>query len=66
MKCACPKNSSTLSVLISTPFLQINGNVIALNALSGIPLADIKGFRAPFLNYSTYVPPFRPPSAVGV
>jgi peptidoglycan/xylan/chitin deacetylase (PgdA/CDA1 family) len=31
---------------------EINGNLIALNALAGIPLADIKGFRAPFLNYS--------------
>lgn len=31
---------------------EINGNLIALNALAGIPLVDIKGFRAPFLNYS--------------
>ncbi|KAF9488197.1 hypothetical protein BDN71DRAFT_1424830 [Pleurotus eryngii] len=31
---------------------EINGNLIALNALAGIPLASIKGFRAPFLNYS--------------
>ncbi|CDZ97989.1 carbohydrate esterase family 4 protein [Phaffia rhodozyma] len=31
---------------------EINGNLIALNALAGIPLADIKGFRAPYLNYS--------------
>ncbi|KAH9486218.1 Chitin deacetylase 7 [Psilocybe cubensis] len=38
---------------VGTPSAQeINGNLIALNALAGIPLSDIKGFRAPFLNYS--------------
>ncbi|KDN49056.1 hypothetical protein RSAG8_02409, partial [Rhizoctonia solani AG-8 WAC10335] len=31
---------------------EINGNLIALNALAGIPLSDLKGFRAPYLNYS--------------
>ncbi|KAJ7857553.1 hypothetical protein B0H13DRAFT_2237705 [Mycena leptocephala] len=31
---------------------EINGNLIALNALAGIPLTSIRGFRAPFLNYS--------------
>ncbi|KII93119.1 hypothetical protein PLICRDRAFT_35300 [Plicaturopsis crispa FD-325 SS-3] len=31
---------------------EVNGNLIALNALAGIPLSSIKGFRAPFLNYS--------------
>ena len=31
---------------------EINGNLIALNALAGIPLKSIIGFRAPFLNYS--------------
>ncbi|KAH0837823.1 hypothetical protein J3R83DRAFT_6031 [Lanmaoa asiatica] len=31
---------------------QDNGNLIALNALSGIPLDAIKGFRAPYLNYT--------------
>ncbi|KAJ7909389.1 hypothetical protein B0H13DRAFT_2192837, partial [Mycena leptocephala] len=31
---------------------EIKGNLIALNALAGIPLASIRGFRAPFLNYS--------------
>lgn len=31
---------------------EIDGNRIALNALSGIPFSSIKGFRAPFLNYS--------------
>lgn len=31
---------------------EINGNLIALNALAGIPLKDIRGFRAPYLEYS--------------
>ncbi|KAF8079249.1 hypothetical protein FPV67DRAFT_1404049 [Lyophyllum atratum] len=31
---------------------EINGNLIALNSLAGIPLASISGFRAPFLDYS--------------
>ncbi|KAF7363099.1 hypothetical protein MVEN_00662300 [Mycena venus] len=31
---------------------EINGNLIALNALAGIPLKSIIGFRAPYLNYS--------------
>jgi hypothetical protein len=31
---------------------EINGNLIALNELAGIPLSSLKGFRAPFLNYS--------------
>lgn len=35
------------------PADEINGNLIALNALAGIPLSSIVGFRAPFLNYST-------------
>jgi hypothetical protein len=34
------------------PDEEINGNLITLNALAGIPLTAIKGFRAPFLNYS--------------
>lgn len=34
------------------PAEEINGNLIALNALAGIPLSSIKGFRAPYLNYS--------------
>jgi hypothetical protein len=38
---------------IGTPTAEeINGNVIALNALAGIPLKAIKGFRAPFLNFT--------------
>ncbi|KAG5717983.1 hypothetical protein E4T56_gene1729 [Termitomyces sp. T112] len=31
---------------------EINGNLIALNALAGIPLSSITGFRAPFLSYN--------------
>ncbi|KAG9121226.1 hypothetical protein FRC07_002908 [Ceratobasidium sp. 392] len=31
---------------------EINGNLVALNSLAGIPLTAIKGFRAPYLNYS--------------
>ena len=33
---------------------EINGNLIALNALAGIPLKAIQGFRTPFLNYSAH------------
>ena len=31
---------------------EINGNLVALNALAGIPFSAIKGFRAPYLNFS--------------
>jgi hypothetical protein len=31
---------------------EINGNLIALNALAGIPLASLKGFRAPLLEFT--------------
>lgn len=31
---------------------EINGNLIALNALAGIPYAEIKGFRTPYLNFT--------------
>jgi hypothetical protein len=34
------------------PENEVTGNIIALNALAGIPRSSIKGFRAPFLNYS--------------
>lgn len=37
----------------SPPAAEINGNRIALNALAGIPLNAIKGFRAPFLSYTS-------------
>ncbi|KDE02386.1 hypothetical protein MVLG_07058 [Microbotryum lychnidis-dioicae p1A1 Lamole] len=32
---------------------EINGNLAALNAFSGIPLVELKGFRAPMLNFSS-------------
>ena len=31
---------------------EINGNLIALNALAGIPFNAIKGFRAPYLDFT--------------
>lgn len=31
---------------------EIDGNLITLNALAGIPFTEIEGFRAPYLNYS--------------
>jgi hypothetical protein len=31
---------------------EINGNLIALNSLAGIPMKDIRGFRTPYLNYT--------------
>ncbi|KAF8324048.1 hypothetical protein DL93DRAFT_2049050 [Clavulina sp. PMI_390] len=31
---------------------EIDGNLVTLNALAGIPFSAIKGFRAPYLNYS--------------
>jgi hypothetical protein len=34
------------------PENEITGNLIALNALAGIPLTSIQGFRAPYLNFS--------------
>jgi hypothetical protein len=34
------------------PASEINGNIIALNALAGIPLTAIRGFRAPYLNFT--------------
>ncbi|KAK0465966.1 uncharacterized protein EV420DRAFT_1617452 [Desarmillaria tabescens] len=42
----------TMTHVGSPPDNEVDGNLIALNALAGIPLASIKGFRAPFLNYS--------------
>ena len=36
----------------SPPADEVNGNLIALNALAGIPLSSIIGFRAPFLEYT--------------
>ncbi|KAF8204065.1 hypothetical protein BJ912DRAFT_941794 [Pholiota molesta] len=42
----------TMTHVGTPPADEINGNLIALNALAGIPLSSITGFRAPFLNYS--------------
>ena len=36
----------------SPPASEVNGNLIALNSLAGIPLSSIIGFRAPFLQYT--------------
>jgi hypothetical protein len=42
----------TMTHVGDPPQDEIDGNLIALNALAGIPLKNIIGFRAPFLNYS--------------
>ncbi|KAL0951940.1 hypothetical protein HGRIS_008592 [Hohenbuehelia grisea] len=42
----------TMTHVGDPPADEINGNLITLNALAGIPMSAIKGFRAPFLNYS--------------
>ncbi|KAI0304725.1 hypothetical protein BC826DRAFT_1100522 [Russula brevipes] len=42
----------TMTHMELPPADEINGNLIALNALAGIPLSEIIGFRAPYLNYS--------------
>ncbi|KAK7464092.1 hypothetical protein VKT23_006253 [Stygiomarasmius scandens] len=42
----------TMTHVGSPPPDEINGNLVALNALSGIPLSRIIGFRAPFLQYT--------------
>ncbi|KAJ6617433.1 hypothetical protein B0H10DRAFT_1948335 [Mycena sp. CBHHK59/15] len=42
----------TMTHVGDPPQDQIDGNLIALNALAGIPLKSIIGFRAPYLNYS--------------
>ncbi|KAH9004289.1 hypothetical protein EDB86DRAFT_3209363 [Lactarius hatsudake] len=42
----------TMTHVGSPPDDEIDGNLIALNALAGIPLSSIIGFRAPFLNYT--------------
>jgi hypothetical protein len=36
----------------SPPADEVNGNLITLNALAGIPLTAIQGFRAPYLNWT--------------
>ncbi|KAJ7508382.1 hypothetical protein B0H11DRAFT_2304226 [Mycena galericulata] len=42
----------TMTHVAQPPSGEIDGNLIALNALAGIPLKSIIGFRAPYLNYS--------------
>ncbi|KAG2352794.1 hypothetical protein BDR07DRAFT_1436014 [Suillus spraguei] len=42
----------TMTHVGTPPADEINGNIIALNALAGIPLDAIQGFRAPYLNYT--------------
>ncbi|KAJ3490417.1 hypothetical protein NLJ89_g11432 [Agrocybe chaxingu] len=42
----------TMTHVGSPPADEINGNLITLNALAGIPMSAIKGFRAPYLNYT--------------
>ncbi|OBZ79975.1 hypothetical protein A0H81_01437 [Grifola frondosa] len=42
----------TMTHVGTPPADEVNGNLIALNALAGIPLQSIIGFRAPFLNYT--------------
>ncbi|KAJ7608729.1 hypothetical protein FB45DRAFT_876987 [Roridomyces roridus] len=42
----------TMTHVGDPPQDEVDGNLIVLNALAGIPLSSIQGFRAPFLNYS--------------
>jgi peptidoglycan/xylan/chitin deacetylase (PgdA/CDA1 family) len=42
----------TMTHVGTPPREEVEGNLIALNALAGVPLRAIQGFRAPFLNYS--------------
>lgn len=42
----------TMTHVADAPRSEIEGNLIALNALAGIPFTSIRGFRAPFLNYT--------------
>lgn len=42
----------TMTHVGDAPVNEIDGNIIALNSLSGIPISEIQGFRAPYLNYS--------------
>lgn len=43
--------SSSMTHVGTPSTAEINGNLIALNALAGIPFSSIMGFRAPFLSY---------------
>ncbi|KAI5120853.1 hypothetical protein M0805_007040 [Coniferiporia weirii] len=42
----------TMTHVGTPPADEINGNLIALNALAGIPLSSIIGFRAPYLDFT--------------
>ncbi|KAH9461567.1 hypothetical protein Pst134EA_017866 [Puccinia striiformis f. sp. tritici] len=42
----------TMTHVGSAPVNEIDGNIIALNSLSGIPISAIQGFRAPYLNFT--------------
>ncbi|EJD03814.1 uncharacterized protein FOMMEDRAFT_105999 [Fomitiporia mediterranea MF3/22] len=42
----------TMTHVGTPPAKEIDGNLIALNALAGIPLSRITGFRAPFLSFN--------------
>ncbi|PWN50971.1 hypothetical protein IE53DRAFT_368458 [Violaceomyces palustris] len=42
----------TMTHVDQAPNDEIDGNLIALNALSGIPYKEIIGYRAPYLNYT--------------
>ncbi|WAR54500.1 hypothetical protein PtB15_18B244 [Puccinia triticina] len=42
----------TMTHVGSAPVNEIDGKIIALNSLSGIPISAIQGFRAPYLNYT--------------
>ncbi|KAL5495118.1 hypothetical protein ACEPAI_580 [Sanghuangporus weigelae] len=42
----------TMTHVGAPPGSEIDGNLIALNALAGIPMSSITGFRAPYLNFT--------------
>ncbi|KAI0673863.1 hypothetical protein C8Q78DRAFT_969284 [Trametes maxima] len=42
----------TMTHVGTPPEDEVAGNLVALNQLAGIPLKEIIGFRAPYLNYS--------------
>lgn len=42
----------TMTHVGTPPINEVDGNIIALNSLSGIPISAIQGFRAPYLSYT--------------
>lgn len=42
----------TITHVAQPSIAEVSGNLVALNALAGIPFKHIIGFRAPFLNYT--------------